>query len=67
MANAHPFPATTVKFEAAPLKLGAEWQVVATYPTDRREQIAGFKNEAEAITWIGSPQCLALIKARGYE
>ena len=66
MPNTPPYPATTIKFEAAPLKAGNEWRVVATYPTGEQEQIVGFANEAEAVAWIGSPQCLAWISARGY-
>lgn len=61
-----PFPATTVKFEAM-LKAGIEWQVVATYPTGQKEHIGGFMSEAEAVTWIGSPRCLAWIRVQGYE
>jgi hypothetical protein len=49
------------------LKAGTEWQVVATYPTGQKEHIGGFKSEAEAVTWIGSPKCLAWIKVQGYE
>jgi hypothetical protein len=61
-----PFPATTIKFEAV-LTAGNEWQVVATFPTGHKKQIGGFKSEAEAVTWIGSPRCLAWIKVPGYE
>ena len=60
------FPATAVKFEAM-LTAANEWQVVATLPTGQRQHIAGFKSEAEAMTWIGSPRCLAWIKVQGYE
>jgi hypothetical protein len=67
MANTLQFPATTIAFEAVPLKVGTQWQVVATYPTGQKEQIGGFKDRTEAVTWIGGPQCLAWIKARGYE
>jgi hypothetical protein len=61
-----PFPATTIKFEAM-LKAGNEWQVVATFPTGQTKHIGGFKSEAEAVAWIGSPRCLAWIKVQGYE
>jgi hypothetical protein len=61
-----PLPATTIKFEAM-LTAGNEWQVVATCPTAQKKQIGGFKSEAEAVAWIGSPRCLAWIKVQGYE
>ena len=61
-----PFPATTIKFEAI-LTAGNEWQVVATFPHSQKKQIGGFKSEAEAVAWIGSPRCLAWIKVQGYE
>jgi hypothetical protein len=59
-----PFPATAIRFEAV-LKVKNEWQVVATFP--QKQHIAGFKSEAEAVSWIGSPRCLAWIKVQGYE
>ena len=49
------------------LTAGNEWQVVATFPTAQKKQIGGFKSEAEAVAWIGSPRCLAWIKVQGYE
>jgi hypothetical protein len=49
------------------LAAGNEWQVVATFPTAQKKQIGGFKSEAEAVAWIGSPRCLAWIKVQGYE
>jgi hypothetical protein len=61
-----PRPATTIKFEAM-LAAGNEWQVVATFPTAQKKQIGGFKSEAEAVAWIGSPRCLAWIRVQGYE
>jgi len=67
MANTPRFPATTISFEAISLMAGIEWQVVATYATGLQERNGGFKSEAEAVTWIGSPQCLARVRARGYE
>ena len=44
-----------------------KWQVVATFPPSQKKQIGGFKSEAEAVAWIGSPRCLAWIKVQGYE
>jgi len=61
-----PFPATAIGFEAV-LKAENEWQIVTTFPTGQKEHIAEFKSEAEAVAWIGSPRCLAWIKAHGYE
>jgi hypothetical protein len=61
-----PFPATTIKFGAM-LTAGNEWQVVATFPIGPKKEIGGFKSEAEAVAWIGSPRCLAWIKVQGYE
>jgi hypothetical protein len=61
-----PFPATTIRFEAV-LKAENEWQVVATFPTGQKQHIAGFRSEAEAVAWIGSPRCLAWTKVQGYE
>jgi hypothetical protein len=61
-----PFSATTIKFEAM-LTAGNEWQVVATFSTGQTKHIGGFKGEAEAVAWIGSPRCLAWIKVQGYE
>jgi hypothetical protein len=61
-----PFPATAIRFEAV-LKAENEWQVVATFPTGQKQHIAGFRSEAEAVAWIGSPRCLAWIKVQGYE
>jgi hypothetical protein len=59
-----PFPATAIRFEAV-LKVENEWQVVANFPTGQKQHIAGFTSEAEAVTWIGSPRCLAWIKGAG--
>jgi hypothetical protein len=61
-----PFPATAIRFEAV-LKAENEWQVVATFPTGQKQHIAGFKSEAEAMSWIGSPRRLAWIRVQGYE
>lgn len=58
-------PATTIIFE--PVKVGTEWRVAVTYPDGQKEQIAGFKSEAEAVAWIGGPRCMEWVKARGYQ
>ena len=59
-----PLPATTIRFEVHPSQTGVEWHVTATFPTNQKEQIAGFKSETEALRWIGTAECLAWLKAR---
>jgi hypothetical protein len=59
-----PFPATTIRFEAV-LKAANDWQAVATFPTGQKQNIGGFKSDAEAVAWIGSPRCVAWIKVQG--
>jgi hypothetical protein len=61
------FPATIIKFEAVPLGPGTEWRVIATFAAGQKEQIGGFRSEAEAVAWIGGPGCMAWVKLRGYE
>jgi hypothetical protein len=60
------FPITTIKFEPLRLKVGAEWQIVVTYPTGEIEHVGGFKSETEAVDWIGSTACLEWVRERGY-
>ena len=52
------YPSTTIKFQPLPLNGGMEWHVVVTYPSGYKERIAGFKNQLEAVNWIGSPPCM---------
>jgi hypothetical protein len=61
------YPATTIVFKAEPPGAGTEWRVIATFAAGQKEQIDGFRNEVEAVAWIGGPQCMAWLKARGYE
>jgi hypothetical protein len=61
------FPATTVRFEPIPTEIGDGWRVTATYPDGRIEHVTGFNSEEEAMDWIGSPQCLEWLRARGYQ
>ena len=56
----------TMTFDPRPLKLGAEWHIVANYPTGQKEHIAGFHNEEEALDWLASDGCQAWLRARGY-
>jgi hypothetical protein len=52
------YPSTTIKFQPLPLNAGMEWHVVVTYPSGHKERIAGFKNQLEAVNWIGSLPCM---------
>ena len=49
-----------------PLKVGAEWQVVAQYPSGQVERICGFTSEVEAVHWINDASG-AWLKKRGYK
>jgi hypothetical protein len=60
-------PAREIKFDPKPLKVGDEWHIVASWPDGREEHISGFKNEIEAINWIGSSKHLQWLKARGFK
>jgi hypothetical protein len=57
---------TKIRFEAQPLKVGADWHVVAVYPNGQREHITGFRSEEEALHWIGGQGSYAWLKGRGY-
>jgi hypothetical protein len=59
--------AENISFEPRPLKLGAEWLIVATWPNGKVENITGFTTESEAINWIGSSKQLEWLKARGFK
>jgi hypothetical protein len=37
-----------------PVKFGAQWHVVGTYPGGQEEHITGFKSEADALDWIAN-------------
>jgi hypothetical protein len=37
-----------------PVKFGAQWHVVGTYPGGQEEHITGFKSEADALDWIAT-------------
>lgn len=47
-----------------PLKVGAEWQIVAHYPSGEVERIRGFQSEVEALQWIDDASG-AWLKKRG--
>lgn len=57
---------TEVKFEPKPLKFGAAWQVVATYPSGEQRHIAGFRNQTEAEEWVAGEGRRAWLRAKGY-
>ena len=61
------YPSTRIKLQPLPLNVGMEWHVVVTYPSGHKEYIAGFKNQTEAVNWIGSPPCMQWVKERGYQ
>jgi hypothetical protein len=56
-----------ITFDPRPLKVGAQWQVVATYPSERQEHLTGFRSEADAKHWItnGSKAWLKKTRQRG--
>jgi hypothetical protein len=60
-------PETTITFEPLPIETDDGWRVAATFPDGRIEYVTGFMNEEAAVDWIGSPQYLEWIKARGYQ
>jgi hypothetical protein len=41
-----------ITFDPRPLKVGSQWRVVATYPSERQEHITGFRSEVDAKHWI---------------
>jgi len=59
-----PKPLIKTRFDQHPLKLGRAWYIVATYPDGGKEQIFGFKSEAETLDWIGSEASQKWIKLR---
>jgi hypothetical protein len=60
-------PERIIHLKARPLKLGAGWLVVATYPDGRKEHISSFESQVEAQGWIDSDQSFEWVKERGYE
>jgi hypothetical protein len=59
-------PANEIKFTPRPLKVGEEWYLVATWPDGREEHITGFKTEMDALNWLGRPEQLEWLRARGF-
>jgi hypothetical protein len=49
---------------AQPVKVGAQWHVVGTYPNGQQEHITGFKTEADALDWIANDSAAWLEKRK---
>ena len=47
-------PTGEITLAAQPVKVGAQWHVVGTYPSGQQERITGFKTEADALDWIAN-------------
>ena len=47
-------PTGEITLAAQPVKVGAQWHVVGTYPGGQQEHITGFKTEADALDWIAT-------------
>jgi hypothetical protein len=45
-------PKGEITLAAQPVKFGAQWHVVGTYPGGQSEHITGFKTETDALDWI---------------
>ena len=41
-----------ITFDPKPVKVGAQWQVVASHSNERQEHLTGFRSEADAKHWI---------------
>jgi len=54
-----------ITFNPKPLKVGAQWHVVDTYPRGQEEHITGFKTEADAKDWLKNDS-QAWLKKRSY-
>src|SRR6266851_9874955 len=44
-------PTGEITLAAQPVKVGAQWHVVGTYPGGQQEHITGFETEAAALDW----------------
>jgi hypothetical protein len=47
-------PAGEITLSPQPVKFGAQWHVVGTYPGGQQEHITGFKTQADALDWIAT-------------
>ena len=57
-------PTAEITLAAQPVKVGAQWHVVGTYPSGQQEHITGFKTEADALDWIANDSAAWLEKRR---
>ena|SRR5262249_2083577 len=57
-------PTGEIARAAQPVKVGAQWHVVGTYPRGQQEHITGFKTEADALDWIATDSADWLEKRR---
>jgi hypothetical protein len=57
-------PTGEITLAAQPVKVGAQWHVVGTYPSGQQERITGFKTEADALYWIENDSAAWLEKRR---
>ena len=57
-------PTGEITLAARPVKVGAQWHVVGTYPSGQQERITGFKTEADALDWIANDSADWLEKRR---
>ncbi len=55
-------PTGEITLAAQPVKVGAQWHVVGTYPSGQQERITGFKTEADALDWIANDSAAWLEK-----
>jgi hypothetical protein len=56
-----------IRFDPLPNKVGEDWYILAKYPDGQQERITGFKGAAEAMSWLGSPECKGWLKARDHQ
>ena len=58
-------PTGEMTLAARPVKVGARWHVVGTYPGGQQEHITGFETEAAALDWIANDSADWLKKRSG--
>jgi hypothetical protein len=58
-------PTGEITLAVQPVKVGAQWHVVSTYPGGQQEHITGFETEADALDWIANDSADWLEKRSG--